>query len=889
MISDLRYRLRALFFRRAADAEMDEELRFHLERQAAKYRERGLSPEAAARRARLDFGGAEQVREECRDARGLGWLESLGQDLRYAVRTLRQSPVFAAVAVLSLALGIGANTAIFSVLDALLLKPLPVRDAERLVALGQDDSDYTSTYALWQQIRLHQDVFSETFAYATTEFDLAPGGERQDVHGLYVSGNYFSALGIAARVGRTFVPADDRRGGPPVAVLSYDFWQRRYSGDPAAVGRLLRVEGRPFQIIGVAARGFFGMEVGERFDVAIPVTAEFPMHPGRAWQEEQDNWWLTVAGRLKPGVDVARATARLNRLAPALYRVAVPDDRHDAGRPYFVLHPAGKGISELRGRYGQSLVLLMGMVGMVLLIACANLANLLLARAGARSREVAVRLALGAGRGRLVRQFLTESLLLSLAGAALGVLLAQFASRLLVAWISSSRETRFLDLSPDGRLLAFTGALAIGTGLVFGLAPALRATRLAPQMALKEGARGLTESRRRLGLGRALVTVQVALSLVLLIGAGLFVRSLRLLLAQDLGFRRDHILLVTPDLRGPADAPERQTAVLAELLGRLRQLPGVRAAARSEVTPIGGGTWQWDVQVDTAGQGPRGVHCYFNLVSPGFFRTMGTRLVAGRDFDSGDSGSGPLVALVNETAARRLYPGANPVGETYGDKAFSHAEVRVQVVGVVEDAKYRTLRDQPPPTIYLPMTQNPAPFAGNGTYELRFGGPLADLVARVKEAVRAADPRIALDFRLLSTQIDDSLLQERLVARLASFFGVLALVLASIGLYGVVAYGATRRRTEIGIRMALGATRGGVVWLVLRETAALLLVGILLGLGGALAGAGLVRRMLFGLTPGDPATVAGAIGLLLVVAAAAGYFPARQAAHADPLAALREE
>ncbi len=658
MLSDLRYRLRALFSRRAVDGEMDEELRFHLERQTAQYLQRGFAPEEAARRARLDFGGPQQIREECRDARGLGWLESLGQDLRYAVRTLRQRPVFAAVAVLSLALGIGANTAIFSVVDALFLKPLPVRDPARLVILGQTEDDDTSTYALWQQIRARQDVFSDTFAYSSTEFDLAAGGEKQPVHGLYVSGGYFAGLGIAASLGRTLMPADDRRGGPPVAVLSYNFWQSRYAGAGNVAGRVIRLDDHPFQIVGVAAPGFFGMDVGDRFDVAIPLNAEALMHSERPWMDQQFSWWLSVVGRLQPDVGLVRAAARLNLLGPALFQAAVPDSTHTPGKPYFVLHPAANGLSDLR-QYKDAATLLMIMVALVLLIACANLANLLLARAGARSREVAVRLALGASRARLVRQFLTESLLLSLSGAAFGVAFARFASRLLVVWISSSRNARFLDLSPDLRMLGFTAGLAVATGLLFGLAPALRATQLAPQAALKEGARGLTDSRHRLGLGRALVVLQVAVSLILLIGAGLFAGSLRLLLTQDTGFRRDNVLLVNPDLRAARYSRERQSAVAADLLDRLRQLPGVEAAARSVVTPISGQTWQWNVQVDTPGQATRDIHVFFNLVSPEFFRTMGTPLLAGRDFTSADTAGAPWVAILNEAAPANCFRAEN--------------------------------------------------------------------------------------------------------------------------------------------------------------------------------------------------------------------------------------
>ena len=890
MLADLRYRLRALFSSRAADREMDEELQFHLQHQAEKYRLSGLSPDEAARRARLDFGGPQQIRENCREARGLGWLDGLGQDLRYALRTLSHSPVFATVAVLSLALGIGANTALFSVLDALLLKPLPVRESDRLVSLGQTPDDDSFTYAIWQQIRARQDVFSELCAYSAEDFDLASGGEKQLAHGIFVTGNFFDVLGVPAHLGRTFTAADDVRSGPPVAVLSYDFWQRHYGGDPHVAGGFLRLDGHPFQIVGVARRGFFGMDVGDRFDVAIPVTAEALMHPQRIWMDQAYSWWLTIVGRLKPGLDPARASAQLNILGPAIFQATVPENQHNPNLPWFVLKPAAHGLSNLRGRENrQALLLLMGMVGLVLLIACANLANLLLSRAGARSREVAVRLALGAGRARLVRQLLTESLLLSVSGAALGAVFAQFAARLLVAWISSSRNARFLDLAPDARVLAFTAGLALVTGLIFGLAPALAATRLAPQAALKEGSRGLTRSRRPLGLGRALVALQVALTLVLLCGAGLFVRSLNLLVTQDVGFRRDHLLLVEPDLRATQFSRDRQSAAAEDLLYRLRTLPGVTAAARSVVTPISGMTWQWNVKVDSPGGSARSVHAYFNLVSPDFFRTMGTALLSGRDFTADDTAKAPQVAVVNETAAAALFPGVNPVGRIYRDRSMDHTEWTVQVVGVVKDARYRRLRDQPPPTIYVPITQNPSPFQVNGIYELRFSGPVADLAARVKEAVHETDPRISLLLQLLTTQVDDSLLRERLVARLASFFGALALVLAAIGLYGVVAYSASHRRAEIGIRMALGATRQGVMWLVLRETAALLFVGVVSGLAASMGAGRLARALLYGLTPTDPPTVAAAIAALLLTAGCAGYLPARQASLADPLASLREE
>jgi len=533
----------------------------------------------------------------------------------------------------------------------------------------------------------------------------------------------------------------------------------------------------------------------------------------------------------------------------------------------------------------------MGIVGLVLLIACVNIANLLLARAGARQREIAVRLAVGAGRGRLVRQLLTESVVLSLLGGGCGVLLSFWGCPAIVSLISEPGQARFLDLSPDLRVLAFTAGAAILTGILFGLAPALRATRLTTAEALKQGARGLTQRQCRWSLGRTLVVAQVALSLLILVGAGLFAGSLRNLLRQDLGFRTEGVLLVQPDLRGGKYAPERQTMIADELLARLRAIPGAQAAARAEETPVDGGSTQWDVELDAPGGGRKSVHAWINLVTPGYFQALDTPLRKGRDFAVSDTAGSPHVAILNETAARQYFPGVDPIGRTYHDGTFEavRTEYVVQVVGVVKDAKYLSLRDAPPPTVYLPITQTPEKNPDIGTYEVRFAGSSSAVVSGVKEAARATDPRISLHFQFLSEQVASALLQERLVATLAGFFGLLALILASAGLYGVVAYSAARRRSEVAIRMALGATRASVLSLMLRDLAGLVLVGMPLGLGAAFGCARLVRSMLFGLTPGDPATLVGACVLLLLVAAAAGYLPARRAARLDPLVALREE
>ena len=899
MFADLLYRLRALIRRQSVEAELDEELRDHLEREAEKLRKTGLPAEEAMRRARIALGGPEQVKEDCRNARGTWWLETLLQDVRYTFRTLRQSPAFAATAILSLALGIGANTAIFSVLNAVMLKMLPVYEPQRLVELTNREVDFT--YLLWEQIRDRQDIFSGIFTYGGGSFDLASGGEKHPVEGLYVSGDYFRTLGVRAILGRTILPADDRRGGGsagPVAVLSYGFWQREYGGDRKILGRTIRLDRYPFQVVGVTPPEFFGVNVGETFDVAIPVTSVAILHPENPRMlDGRSTWWLNIIGRLKDNTSAQQASARLKVLASSIYRAAVPEEKTEWQQEFLKntldVKPAATGLSELRDRYGRGLDLLMGMVGVVLLIACANVANLILARANARQREIAVRMAIGAGRLRLVRQLLTESTLISFGGAAIGIVFAYWGSRLLVDLISSAREPLFLSLTPDVHVLLFTIAVATLTGVLFGLAPALEATRLSPSSALKEGSRAHTRRRGRWSLGRMLIAAQVALSLVLLVGAGLFVRSLRRLLTENMGFERNGVLLVDADLRGGQFSPERQPVIADELLERLRSIPDVESAARSAETPIDGGSWQWDVRVDGSGGSQKSVHCFFNLVSPGYFQTLGTPLLAGRDFTSRDTKTSPLVAIANETAARALFGGANPLGRVYHDeRPLSDPrakQVLVEVVGLAKDAKYLKLRDAPPPTIYIPIAQLPVPFPVIGPYELKFAGSPTRLIDNVKSVVQTINPRIALEFRLLSTQVADSLLQERLLATLGAVFGALALTLASIGIYGVVAYSVARRRNEIGIRMALAAGRGSVLWLVLRELAALLLAGVILGVFASFGCTRLVKAMLYGLTPNDPSTLAAAGVLLLVVATLAGYFPARSATRVDPLVALRDE
>jgi predicted permease len=800
--------------------------------------------------------------------------------------------------VLSLALGIGANTAIFTVIDALMLKLLPVREPERLMAVARTPERDSFTYTLWQETRKQQDVFSGMFAYGQTTFDLASGGEKQPASGLYVSGDYFDTLGVSPFLGRMLAIADDQRDAPPVAVLSYGFWQRRYGADLHIAGREIRLDGHAFSVVGVTPPEFFGLDVGNRFDVAVAMNTERIFHPARPWLDGRWTWWLNVGGRLKPGLSLTQANARMATLAHSIWTASAPDlstaeERADWQKRPLILLPLANGYSYLRSNYSHALVLLMWMVAVVLLIACANLASLLLARSTARQREIAVRLALGAARGRLIRQLLTESLLLSLLGALPGIAIADRAGRALVGAISPSREPLFLALSIDYRILGFTAAIAVLIGILFGLAPALRAAQVAPLSALKQSGGPLSTSRgrRRWSLGSVLVSAQVAFSLLLLIGAGLFARSLYTLVSEDTGFRDRGVLLVQPDLRALQYARDRQDLVAQDLLSRLQAIPGVRSAARSVETPISGSTTQWDVLVRAPGLPERQLHAFVNLVSPGFFKTLGTPLFAGRDFTDHDGGNAPQVAIINESAAQLYFPGLNPLGQTLWNYDYWSKErtlFPVQVIGVVKDAKYRRLRDRPPATVYRPIEQYIGPFE-SGIYELQFEGPLADLVARVKQVSQSLDPRIGLEFRLLSTQVRESLLRERLLAMLAAVFAALALLLAAIGLYGLMSYVTQRRTAEIGIRMALGARRWDVVRMVLREVALLLAAGVGVGIPASLAANRLLASLLYAVRPTDPLTISTAVVIMLVVGALAAFLPARRASRVDPMVALRYE
>jgi len=670
-------------------------------------------------------------------------------------------------------------------------------------------------------------------------------------------------------------------------VVSYAFWQRELGGERAALGPEVSLDGRRFPVIGVTPPQFFGVEVGNRFDVAVPLCSDL-----RDRAKGRTQWWLSAMGRLKPGWTEQRLNNYLKTVSPAIMEASLPPSyRPDQAKRFLknrlVAQASATGVSELREQYESPLGLLLAATGLVLLIACANLANLLLARASVREREMAVRQAIGASRGRLIVQLLSESLLLAVLGTALGVALAQVLSRALIAFLSTENNPVFVGLAPDLRMLGFTAAMAVGTCLLFGLLPALRATRIAPAAAMRAGGRGTTAGRERYGLRRVLVTAQVALSLVLLVGALLFVRSLQKLLDVQPGFRPEGVVAVNVDISPGKYPTERRSMVFGDLLEKLRAQPGVVSVAQVGMTPISGSGWNESVRPDASTGDPK--NSFFNRYGPGYLKTMGTALLAGRDFDARDTLGAPKVAVANEAFAKRFFEGRNPVGHTFRVEGEAGKPDRIyQIVGLVRNTKYYELREEFIPIAFFPIAQDERPGNDTNLVVRTFGRP-QDTIRALKAAVAAVNPGFVLEFRVMTVQIEESLLRDRLMAVLAGAFGVLASLLAAIGLYGVIAYMVARRQNEIGVRMALGADRASVVRLVLREAMMLLAAGLVIGVGLALWAGRAAATLLFGLKPNDAVTFVVASVLLAVVAAAAGYIPARRASGMDPMDALRVE
>lgn len=829
-------------------------------------------------------------------------LAGVVNDVRQAVRLLRFNPGFAVVAILSLALGIGANTAIFELIDAVLMRTLPVPSPQQLADIQEiHEGRIGSTvarqnefsFAIWDQLRQQQKSFSGIAAWSTERFNLGQGGEARYAEGMWVSGSFFQVLQVQPMLGRLITESDDYRGcGVRGAVISNAFWHREFGGRSAVIGSKLSLGGHPFEILGVTPPGFYGLEVGRNFDVALPLCSEPVLHTEGAWTADSTTWWLDAIGRLRPGWSLKQATAQLSGVAPGIFAATLPAEydttaRKDYLRFSFRSEPAATGASPLRKQYADPLWVLLSISGLVLLIACANLANLMLARAGARQREMALRLTLGASRLRLIRQLLAESLLLALGGAAIAIALAQALGRVLISYIGSTQDPVFLPTYPDFRVLSFTLGVALVTCVLFGVAPALQASHADPGTVMKAGGRGLTGGRERFLLRRGLIVSQVALSLVLLVAALLFVRTFRNLLNLDVGFRQNNVLIADFDFSPLRIAAAHRLEYKRDLLEQVRNTPGVIAAAETTIVPLNGDGWNEFIDIPSALISRKLV--YFDAASTGYFKALEIPVIAGRDFSENDTPTSPLVAIANKRFARSFFPGSNPVGKTFEQRQNGGKPNLVyRIVGLVGDTRYRDLHEDPVPIIFVDEYQIADP-GTDSTFLVHSNEAPSALMASLKDRATQMNPAIVLDFGVLRTTVLEKLTRERLMATLSGFYGVLAAVLAMVGIYGIISYMVIRRRNEIGVRIALGAGKSNILGMILREAFALLAVGLVAGTGLAAAAGTAARAMLFGLKPIDPLTLMLAASGLTIIGVAASAIPAARAAGVDPMNVLREE
>jgi predicted permease len=946
-------RLRSLFRRREADQELDEELRDHVERRTEEYVANGLPLKEARRQALLEMGGVEKRKEQCRDARRVNWLQDLLQDLRYGLRVLRKSPGFTAVALLTLALGIGANTAIFSLIDGILLRALPVRDAQNLIVLRwsalhspeihnwSEDGDCKVTTGsreaeasscsfsepFFHAIASHIDTFSGIAAFSGGgDLDVSGNGPVRVLDAEAVSGEFFSMLGVRPAAGRLIVPGDDAASAPPVLVLNYGYWKSEFGGSLSVIGKTVRVNDVPFTIIGVAKPQFDSLSPGEVRDAWIPLSVLPRLSSGTQAKERETDvyaWWLVIIGRLKPGVSRLQAQTAVSALFHNEMLHGAKPLSKPADDPRVAALPAQSALTGSKTRYSTELYVLMAAVGIVLLIACANVAGLLLSRAGVRQKEIAVRLALGAGPQRIVRQLLTESVLLSIVGGALGILFAAWGTRAIVLLMAGG-SARAFGFSPgiDGRVLAFTLVASVFTGIVFGLAPAVLGTRLDLTPALKESSGG-SASRGRAGawlsLGDSLVVAQVALAMVVLVGAGLLVRTLQNLKSIDPGFDTRNLLTfgVNPTLVG-YKAPQ-VNAFYSDLQQRVAALPGVESVSYASNALLGGSLSGTSVHLRGTPENQR-VETDDLEIGPDYFSTMRMRLLAGRSLTSADfaeteaaaekqaaestgaqakeasaavpsASAGkitaksvtppkeePVPAIVNKAFVTKYLADKNPLGQRL-DEGPGYV-----IVGVVSDAKYSNLRSAIAPTMYVPSNGSRA------TFDVRTRVNPASLAGTIRSIVSQMDSSLTMfDIHTETQLIDQLLVRQRMIAQLSGFFGLLALALACVGLYGLLSYEVARRTREIGIRMALGARGGDVLRMVVKQGVALALTGVAIGIGAAIGVTRYLNSSLYGVHAGDPATMVAAAVLLTLIALVACYVPARRAMRVDPMVALRYE
>jgi predicted permease len=903
IVARLKSWIRASVGRSTFERSMHEELRTHIEMYEADLRQRGLAASEARRLALAAFGSLDARKEECREARGLRLFDELRADVRYALRLLRRSPGFAAVALLSLALGIGANTAIFSLIDTVLVKTLPVSAPEQLFFIdnsgGKSGGSSGPPYPCFERLRDHNRFLSGIAAFNENRFKVTVDGVAERWRGQNASGNYFDVLGVRAAYGRLLTSADDSHfgsGGPDgaVAVISYGLWQRRFGRDPGVLGKRIQVGTQPVAIVGVTEPEFFGLQVGSPIDITIPM-----MLAGENVQSKH-TWWMSVIGRLKPEADVEQARSDLDALFES-YMVEIGEQPRDR-RTYFsgiAMVPAARGLNGLRRTYSEPLLIVMSIVGVVLLIGCANVANLLLARASARQNEIAVRLAIGASRGRLVRQLLTEGLVLVSLGSAGGLLFAKWGVSFLISLLGGPGNEVLLNPQFDARVLAFTAGVAISTAMVFSLAPALRATRIDAARPAAHAAIGSSKHGTR--LGQALVVVQVTLAVVLLFGAALFLRTLHGLNTLPSGFERQGVLTMyieatVPGRNVPPKTPEefrrdhaRLGGIWGDLVSRVAVLPGVVSTGAGTLSPLSGRDRGVRIRIGRDPSSTRkDLSIHLNQVTAGYLETAGIRPLAGRLFTPYDRAASLRVAILNETAARTYFDGVNPLGQKISFPG-QRVQDEYEIVGIVSDTRYKSLRTPDERMAYLPVEQSIDPIT-TAVLLVRGAGDVTRFAPVIRPLISEAVPGGFVPVvTTVEQRVAASLVRERLLSMLATFFAGLALTLACIGLYGVMAYRVVRRTREFGIRMAIGAKQQSVVWMMVRETLLVVAAGAVLGTILSLAVSRYIANQLYGVEPGDPGAMISALLVLTVVTVAAGYLPARRASRIDPVVALRME
>jgi predicted permease len=880
----LAVRLAGLFSQKKRDRELARELESHLEMHTEDNLRAGLTPEEARRQALIKLGGVLPTQENYRRQRGIPLIETLLRDLRYGLRRLTRNPGFTLIAVLSLALGIGANTAIFSLINTAVLRPLPVERPEQIVSLSNVAGNRMSpvfSYPNYKDFRDRNDLFAGLLAYRFAPLSLSHDGVNERLWGYVVTGNYFEVLGVKAALGRVISPDDDRLpGAHPVTVLSYQCWQQRFGADPGIVGKSLIANGLSYTIIGVAAQGFYGTEIIAAPELWFPMAMQAQIEVGNNWLDKRGVENIFVQGRLKPVTSVAQAQTALNAMALQLEREY--PDTNEGKRVR--LSPPGLMGGVMRGAVLGFTGLLMVVVAFVLLLACTNLANLLLAQAAERRKEIAVRLALGASRLRIVWQLMAECMLLAIGSGALGLLLAYWLVNMAVLLKPPVDVPLSIELHIDYRVLIFTCLTSLVTGVLFGLLPALQATKVDLLSALKDETSSLIS--RRSWLKSSLIVLQVALSLVLLVGGGLMLRALQRAQTINLGFDPQNAVEVSFDLRLQSYDNARGLDFQKRLMERVRALPGVQAAGIVDLAPVDLHFTRDSVFIE--GQPPERIanapRAMASRISPGYLQAMSTRLIEGRDFTEQDDANAPQVAIVNETFARRFWPGQDPLGKRFSQGG--PGSEMTQVVGVVEDGKYAGLNETPQPYVCRPMSQA---YAGSTTVIVRTAGDPQKMLAAVRNEVQQMDPHMPISGKLLVERLALPLLPARIVASVLGVFGLLALVLAAFGIYGVMSYAVSRRTHEIGIRVALGAQAADVLRLIIRQGMVLALIGVAIGLSVALLVSRLMKSLLFGVSATDPLTYAFVAALLIGVALLACYLPARRATKIDPMAALRNE